>query len=173
MFIKVTNGVPADYSIQQLKDDNPGTSFPRDISDALLANFSVYRVHIPTAPDFDPDTQARERTQTATLVGDRWEHSWSVRELTAEEIDKVTAKKRDAMKVSMRQARLALLQSGKLSLVDDAIALIPEPDKTAISIEWEYASVVDRNSPWMGVMAAALGLNDEELDELFNLAATL
>ena len=75
--------------------------------------------------------------------------------------------------VTMRQARLALAQEDKLQLVEDAIALIPEPDKTTISIEWEYASTVERLSPWIDIMASALGMTDVEMDALFELAATL
>jgi hypothetical protein len=83
------------------------------------------------------------------------------------------AKKREGLVVTMRQARLALAQEDKLQLVEDAIALIPEPDKTTISIEWEYASTVERLSPWIDIMASALGMTDVEMDALFELAATL
>ena len=81
--------------------------------------------------------------------------------------------KRPRTSVTMRQARLALAQAGKLQLIEDAIALIPEPDKTIISIEWEYGSVVERLSPWVATMASALGMTDVEMDALFELAATL
>ena len=81
--------------------------------------------------------------------------------------------KRPRTSVTMRQARLALAQAGKLQLIEDAIALIPEPDKTIISIEWEYASTVERLSPWIDIMASALGMTDVEMDALFELAATL
>ena len=57
------------------------------------------------------------------------------------------ASKRDNMVVTMRQARLALSQAGKLTMVNDAIAVMDEPDKTAVSIEWEYGSTVERVSP--------------------------
>jgi hypothetical protein len=83
------------------------------------------------------------------------------------------ATKREGLVVTMRQARLALAQENKLQLVEDAIALIPEPDKTTISIEWEYASTVERVSPWIDTMATALGMTGEEMDALFELAATL
>ena len=73
----------------------------------------------------------------------------------------------------MRQARLALNQQGLLTLVQDAIALIPEPDKTKIQIEWEYASEVDRNSSWVATLQPALGVTDEQMDDLFKLAGTL
>jgi hypothetical protein len=60
-----------------------------------------------------------------------------------------------------------------LQTVEDAIELIPEPDKSVISIEWEYTAVVQRASAWVGVLAPALGMNDEQMDDLFKLAGTL
>jgi hypothetical protein len=75
--------------------------------------------------------------------------------------------------VTMRQARLALEQAGKLSMVNDAIASMDEPDKTTASIEWEYGSTVERMSPWVNTMTSALRMTNEEIDSLFELAATL
>lgn len=75
--------------------------------------------------------------------------------------------------VSMRQARLALLQSGLLSSVDAAIATLPSPQKEAAQIEWEYSQEVHRDKALVGMLAPALGLNESQLDDLFTLAATL
>lgn len=75
--------------------------------------------------------------------------------------------------VSMRQARLALLQIGKLADVDAAIAALPSPSKEAAKIEWEYAAEVSRDSTLMKQLAAAIGLDDTALDALFTLAHTL
>lgn len=102
-------------------------------------------------------------------VGDIWDGTTFTRPDNTPSL----AERRANMKVSMRQARLALLSEGLLSSVDTIIASLSEPAKTNISIEWEYASVVDRNSPWMGQMATALGLSDMQLDSLFELAGTL
>jgi len=77
------------------------------------------------------------------------------------------------MVVTMRQARLALLAQGYLPQIQDALDLIPEPDKSRVQIEWEYASTVERNSVWVALMIPALGLDDEAMDDLFELAATL
>lgn len=71
--------------------------------------------------------------------------------------------------VPMRQARLALLQSNLLSTVNAAIAAGSEADQ----ITWEYATEVDRNSPLVANMALALNLTEQDLDNLFTLAATL
>lgn len=75
--------------------------------------------------------------------------------------------------VSMRQARLALLQIGKLSEVDTVIDSLPEPQKSAARIEWEYALDVARTWPTLLALAPLLGLDDAALDALFVEAAKL
>ena len=71
--------------------------------------------------------------------------------------------------VSMRQARLALLQQNLLSTVDAAIAAGNEADK----ITWEYATEVNRGDSLVANLAAGLGLTEADLDNLFTLAASL
>lgn len=76
--------------------------------------------------------------------------------------------------VTMRQARLALLQYGLLDLVDQSIAQIPDSTmRTAAKIDWEYAQTVDRDSLVTQQLAAMLGLSDGQLDQMFTLAASL
>jgi len=71
--------------------------------------------------------------------------------------------------VSMRQARLALLQAGLLETVNQAVNTGGEADK----ITWEYATEVNRTDALVSNMAVALGLTEQQLDELFILASTL
>lgn len=73
--------------------------------------------------------------------------------------------------VTMRQARLALLEAGKLTAVEAAIAAMESPQREAAQIEWEYATTVDRGSQFLQGLASALGMDDDELDQLFILAA--
>jgi len=75
--------------------------------------------------------------------------------------------------VTMRQARLALLQQGILHQVQLAIDSLPSPQKEAAQIEWDYSSEVHRNKPFVQLLGAALGLSEEQLDSLFALASTL
>ena len=70
--------------------------------------------------------------------------------------------------VTMRQARLALLAA---DLLDDVEVMMSEADR-AVRIEWEYATVVDRNSPLVAAIGSALGLTDAQIDALFADAAT-
>ena len=76
--------------------------------------------------------------------------------------------------VSMRQARLALLQSGLLAQVEAAIAAIEDAaQRQAVQIEWEYAAEIDMTHPWVQHLATALGLTAAQLDALFTQAAML
>jgi hypothetical protein len=76
--------------------------------------------------------------------------------------------------VTMRQARLALLQANLLDQVEQALNSIPdETQKRASLIEWEYAAEVQRNSPLTNSLSAALGLTEIQTDELFRAAAGL
>lgn len=71
--------------------------------------------------------------------------------------------------ISMRQARLALLQSGLLPQVDTAIAAMSDADR----IDWQFAQTVERTHPLVATMTAQLNLTTKQLDDLFTLGATL
>jgi hypothetical protein len=75
--------------------------------------------------------------------------------------------------VTMRQARLALLQQGLLTQVNDAVASMPGAQGEAMRIEWEFSSTVERNRPLVQSLSASLGLTSQQIDDLFALAATL
>ena len=71
--------------------------------------------------------------------------------------------------ITMRQARLALLGAGLLDTVNAGMAGMGQ----SAQIEWEFASEVQRSNPLIGAMAAALGMTDAQLDDLFTLGSTL
>ena len=75
--------------------------------------------------------------------------------------------------VTMRQARLALLQQGLLTQVNNAVASMPGVQGDAVRIEWEFSSTVERNRPLVQSLSVSLGLTSQQLDDLFALAATL
>ena len=72
--------------------------------------------------------------------------------------------------VTMRQARLALLQSGLLATVETAITTGTDE---AMKIEWEYATDVRRDWASLIALTGTLGMTAEQLDELFILAGSL
>ena len=75
--------------------------------------------------------------------------------------------------VTMRQARLALLAAGLLAGVNAAVAAMPGAEGDAARIEWEFAATVDRDSPLVQGLTAALGLSEAQLDGLFTAGAAL
>lgn len=75
--------------------------------------------------------------------------------------------------VTMRQARLALLEAGQLAAVEAAINALPEPQRSAARIEWDYSSEVHRDRAFVQTLGAALGLDAAALDALFTRASEL
>jgi len=133
-------------------------------------------------PFFNEVTQsAQESTPVLTSKG-HYEEQWVIVELfeTQEEREAAIANDVEAKRkakvpqvVTMRQARLALLQANLLPAVTGAINSLPSPQKEAASIEWEYSQTVERSRGFVLTLGAALGLTDLELDNLFTLAGTL
>jgi len=72
--------------------------------------------------------------------------------------------------VSRFQARGALHLAGLLETVENAMAA--STDKMA-QLAWEEAQEFKRESPTILSITAALGMTDEQLDNLFTVAATI
>jgi len=78
--------------------------------------------------------------------------------------------------VTPRQIRLALVMSGNsqmLSLIENVIDNLPEPDRTVAKITWEYSTEVQRTNPLLCSMAPLLNITEEDLDYFFIFANTL
>lgn len=71
--------------------------------------------------------------------------------------------------VTMRQARTALSRSGLLAEVNAAVSAADEETRIA----WEFSTEVQRDFPLVSTLAAALNLSEQQLDDIFTLAATL
>jgi len=168
LLVKLENtGVVYPYSTNQLKKDNPDTSFPTTFNEELLGIFSVFKVVETTAPLFDPINENAEEL-TPIFIDGAWTQQWGVTAATPEQI----AERKKALVpsvVSMRQARLALLQSGLLDSVETFMLSAP----AATKIEWEYATEVNRNYGLVLALAAQLNLSEEDIDNLFITAGSL
>jgi hypothetical protein len=76
--------------------------------------------------------------------------------------------------VTRRQARQALLLSGKLAQVQPAIDSIPDPiQRGMIQIEWDDSQTFERNRPALIALATAIGLDSPQIDNLFIEASKL
>lgn len=83
--------------------------------------------------------------------------------------DEMRARNPVPQQVTMRQARLALLNAG---LLDDVEVVIAAAGREA-QLEWEYAAVVDRSNPAVAIMQQQKALTDAQIDDLFREAAKL
>ena len=79
MFVKLTaSGQPSQYpyTLGNLRRENSQTSFPKHITNELLAEYNVYPVQTSAAPDFDGKTHNVK--QSVDLVDGVWTQVWLV-----------------------------------------------------------------------------------------------
>lgn len=72
------------YSTQQLRADNPNTSFPAEHTAASLASWSVFPVTATASPSANRVTQVVEEA-TPVQINNVWTQQWAVRAATAPE----------------------------------------------------------------------------------------
>ena len=75
--------------------------------------------------------------------------------------------------VTMRQARLAMLNAGILDDVEAMIATMPGDDGAAARIDWEFARDVRRDWPLVAALGSQLGMSNEQIDDLFIYAGSI
>ena len=76
--------------------------------------------------------------------------------------------------VTPRQIRLALIYSGiPLANIEAGISALPEPNRSAAQVTWEYSTEIYRTNPLVVSLGPALGFTVAQLDALFTLADTL
>ena len=92
------------YSIGNLRRDNPTTSFPRNPSDELLAQWNVFPVVRQDPPSFNSATQDLNQVNP-TLTNNQWLQTWSVTAASADEI----AQRTTAKEVEVRAERDRLI----------------------------------------------------------------
>lgn len=86
--------------------------------------------------------------------------------VTADGADALTLRRRD-MRASPAQIRRALHRLGRLAEVDTIAQSDPEA-----AILWEYATVMERQSPFVAALGAA-SFTPDEIDAIFDLAVTM
>lgn len=145
--------------------------FPFVLAPSVLDEFGADAVLAAPAPAVTAN-QTVERSGTRQDALGNWVYAWVVRDLTPEEIT-THAESLVPQQVTMRQARLALLQSGLYASVNSTIADMTGEVGDAARIEWEYSQTVMRQYPLITSLATILNLTDEQLDALFIQAAQL
>uniref|UniRef100_A0A1A7GEE4 Uncharacterized protein n=1 Tax=biofilter metagenome TaxID=1070537 RepID=A0A1A7GEE4_9ZZZZ len=152
-------------TLEELRAAHPDTIYPIP----LTVN-EGYAPLEETLPEHDPATQRLSYSPTATETGGIWSRTITVIDLTPAEL--AAAKKaRVPQVVTRRQARRALAIAGLLDLVQPAIDAIADPTQRALAqIDWDDATDFRRDDATLLMLSAALGLSEEQLDDLFILA---
>lgn len=96
MYLKLTNGVPAKYTLGQLRRDNPQTSFPKVMPDDMLAGYDVYPYTRPVAPEYDSLT-ARLADGDFEKVGDAWSLPYVVQQQPLDQAERNIRSRRDGL----------------------------------------------------------------------------
>ena len=94
------------------------------------------------------------------------------REMTPEEIAQMQELENTPepvpQSITSRQLRLQWVIDGHdLATIQAAINQLPEPQKSVAQINWEYAGTFDRDNELLCGVSAALGITDEQLDNIF------
>jgi hypothetical protein len=77
MYIKLINGVPKRYTLTDLRRDNPGTSFPSEISAYALAEYGLLPLQAAPQPAYNNATQRLVEDDPAEQAG-TWTQTWKV-----------------------------------------------------------------------------------------------
>lgn len=97
MHIKLIEGVPTAYSIGQLRRDNPQVSFPQEIPEDTLAEYSVYPV-TPAEPPSHAETEVVEDAGYLQLADGTWKQAWLVRPMNEQELQELARHKDEQRK---------------------------------------------------------------------------
>jgi hypothetical protein len=101
--LKLTDGVPAQYSEGSLKRDNPQVSFPNPLNERVLADFDCYIYTIDPTPEYNSTLQ--HVTSFFQQREELWYQAWNV-------VDFEEDAAKDRLKEQVTSDRWNMEQSG-------------------------------------------------------------
>lgn len=136
------------YSLSQLHQDNPQTSFPADMPDERLADWSVYPVVKTNPPNYDSLLQNLIE-DTPIKINDVWTQAWKITSASQEEIDlrKQEIKKQISQKVQQRLDNFA--QTRQYDNILSACSYLMDPN-VKFAQEAQYC-INARSDTWLKV----------------------
>lgn len=135
------------YPVSQLLADNPQVSFPTEMTDDVLSEWGIHRVHVTELPAYDINSE-RVVEDTPILLDGAWHQAWKVIDLTPEELASKAAQLREEAKANRQAAVDAIVVttlSGKqfdgdeISQTRMARAIVALQAAGAPSITWILA----------------------------------
>lgn len=165
MMYQLLNGQLEPLSDGEIRAQNPDVIFPRNLTNRVRERFGA----------IFPDEGSRSEGQvldTITQVNGVWVKQW--RDKTAQEAADALTAKRNGMRVSRLQARLALTQAGLWGSIQGAIDNISDTTQRATAQAYfDEAQTWRRSSPFIASIGAALNQSDAQIDALFEAAAAI
>ena len=173
--VRETGGVHTQGEIRRM---NPNVSLPKVWTMATLDGLGVDPVlegERPEAGDYEVVVK-----DAVTQVNGNWTQQYktapmftatedaTVEEQIAEYEANKLQKRREAMTVSNKELRLALNDQGVYGDVEGAMA--KSTNTTELEIHWNFSTQINRLDPWVVEVGTALGMNDDQLDALFEAA---
>lgn len=160
--IEASEVVRYPYTVQALREDNPGVSFALPLDPGSLATYGAVEVSEVSPP---PAPEGHEVVEgTPELNAGVWQQTWQLQALPPLPTPTI---------VTMRQAQRALYDAGLLDSVEAAIASFPGTLGDKARIDWRTAQEVKRNDPIVQALIPSLGLTEPQLDDLFVAAAAI
>lgn len=122
MYVKVKDGkiVRFPYSFEDLRFDNPNTSFNRKTSEEVLEEYGAFIVHYETPPFFDPNTQRIKTGNTPILIDGKWTITKTVVELNDEQLSVKLVQRTNEIKKECRRRILAVASETAQSNISQA-----------------------------------------------------
>lgn len=91
------------YSVSRLLAGNPQVSFPTEMTDDVLSEWGVHRVHVTELPAYDINSE-RVVEDTPILLDGAWHQAWKVIDLTPEELASKAVQLREEAKANRQAA---------------------------------------------------------------------
>jgi hypothetical protein len=116
MYLKVSGStITYPYSVQNLKNENPNTSFPTIITDSLLESFNIYQVEMKSS-GYDSDDSKDVTEVTPTLSGSIYIQTYTISDADTETINK----RREIKWSEVRSSRDSLLSESDWTQFNDS-----------------------------------------------------
>lgn len=116
MYLKVSGStITYPYSVQNLKNENPNTSFPTIIADSLLESFNIYKVETKNS-GYDSDDSKDVTEVTPTLSGSIYIQTYTISDADTETINK----RREIKWSEVRSGRDSLLSESDWTQFNDS-----------------------------------------------------
>ena len=116
MYLKVSGSIITyPYSVQNLKNENPNTSFPTIIADSLLESFNIYKVETKNS-GYDSDDSKDVTEVTPTLSGSVYIQTYTISDSDTETINK----RREIKWSEVRSGRDSLLSESDWTQFNDS-----------------------------------------------------